>query len=300
MEKPSGDVSQFQKIQDAAQSKKKDAIEQKALGVHLVENDDNKKGYELFASEAAGTTDAQWVLKKVRIQFYSENNTSFAVKGDVGEIDGATKDMIIRGDVLTTSTNGYQFKTDSLRYSAKEKLMRSSDAVYMQGPPDKKGLGFKLSGTGLLVDTKTSRMQILEKVEANKMIDEKQFHLTSDTAEFSNTSQEALFEGSVKMILGTSHLQAPKARFFYSKQEKALERIVLSNGVRLMEMDKVATCKELEIDLLEDKMTLRGQPKVQQGEDEIHGEEIVFLEGGKKVKINRVNVQGTRKEEKKK
>ncbi len=300
LEKPSDDVTQFQKIQNEAQSKKKDAIEQKALGVHLVENDDNKKGYELFASEAAGTSEAQWVLKKVRIQFYSENNTSFAVKGDIGEIDGATKDMIIRGDVLTTSTNGYQFKTDSLRYSAKEKQMRSSDAVFMQGPADKKGSGFKLSGTGLLVDIKSSRMQILENIEANKMIDEKQFHLTSDSAEFSNSSQEALFYGKVKMVLGTSHLQAPKARFYYSKTEKALEKILLSGGVRLVEKDKIASCKELEIDLSADKMTLRGQPKVQQGEDEIHGEEIVFLEGGKKVKINRVNVQGIRKEEMKK
>ncbi len=31
--------------------------------------------------------------------------------------------------------------------------------------------------------------------------------------------------------------------------------------------------------------------KVQMGEDEIQGEEIVFLEGGKKVKINNVKIQ---------
>jgi len=34
-------------------------------------------------------------------------------------------------------------------------------------------------------------------------------------------------------------------------------------------------------------MTMRGQPKVVQGEDEIKGHEIVFLDGGKKVKINK-------------
>lgn len=298
LEKPSDDIIPYEKIQEQTQSKKKDAIEQKALGVHLVENEDNKKGYELFASEATGTSEAQWVLKKVRIQFYSENSSSFAVRGEVGEIDGATKDMIIRGDVLTTSTNGYQFRTDSLRYSAKEKLMKSADAVFMQGPADKKGSGFKLTGVGLLVDVKTSKMQILEQVEANKIIDQKKFKLTSSKAEFSNRSQEALFSGQVKMVLGASYLSAPQARFFYSQQQKSLEKILLTKGVRLIEKDKVATCDELEIDLLEDKMTLRGQPKVQQGDDEIHGQEIIFLDGGKKVKINKVNVQGNRKTKK--
>lgn len=71
-----------------------------------------------------------------------------------------------------------------------------------------------------------------------------------------------------------------------------LDRIVLSGGVKLTDKDKKATCRELEINLTEDKMTLRGQPKVQQGDDEINGNEIVFLDGGKKVKINQVNLTG--------
>lgn len=298
LEKPTEDLSQYQKIQALAQSKKKDSVEQKALGVHLVENDDNQKGYELFATEASGTSDAQWVLKKVKVQFYSDNNTSYTVKGDVGEIDGATKDIIIRGEVLTTSTNGYQFKTDSLRYTAKDKTMKSTDSVFMQGPPDSKGSGFNLRGIGLQVDIKSNKMTILDSVEADKIIDAKEFDLTSNTAEFYSSSQEALFSGNVKMSLGSTEIKAPRARFFYSDVLKALERIVLSQGVRLKDTDKTATCSELEMDLREDKMTLRGQPKVQQGEDEISGQEIVFLDGGKKVKINKVSVVGERKGDK--
>ncbi len=300
LEKPSDDITQYQKIQNLAASQKKDSVEQKMLGVHLVENDENKKGYVLFASEASGTSDSQWVLKKVKVQFFSDNNSNFTVMGEIGEIDGTTKDMIIRGDVLTTSTNGYQFKTDSLKYSAKEKLMKSSDAVYMQGPADNKGPGFKLKGIGLRVDIKSNKMEILEQIETNKVIDQKEFNLTSDSAEFSNSSQEAVFHGHVKMMLGTSHLASPKAHFYYSKSAKSLERIILTQGVKLVEKEKTATCDELEINLLEDKMTLRGQPKVQQGDDEIHGQEIVFLDGGKKVKINQVNVKGIRKDEKEK
>ncbi len=299
LEKPNEELTQHEQLQVLAQNKKKDSIEQKMLGVHLIENDQNQKGWELFASEAAGTSDSQWVLKKVKVQFFSENSSSFTVMGDVGEIDGASKDMIIRGHVLTTSTNGYQFKTDSLRYIAKEKMMKSSDAVYMQGPPDEKGSGFQVNGVGLYVDVKKNKMEILDQVTADKIIDGKKFKLTSKTAEFYNNSQEAVFSGSVKMVLSSSHVQSNKAHFYYSNSRKALERILMTDSVRLKENDKVATCDELEIDLFDDKMTLRGQPKVQQGEDEIRGQEIVFLDGGKKVKINQVNVMGQRKNEKK-
>ena len=294
LEKKSDDVNQveYQKLQAMAQNQKKDAVEQKMSGVHLVENDENKKGWELFASEASGTSDSQWVLKKVKVEFFSNDNSSYNVMGEVGEIDGATRDMIIRGDVLTTSTNGYQFRTDSLRYSAKDKMMRSSDAVFMEGPPDKKGAGFKLNGVGLEVEIKTDKMRILNSVQADKVIDGKQFNLTSNNAEFSNKTQEAQFAGAVRMKLGDSHIEAPLAKFYYSGVQKMLDRIVLSGGVKLTDKDKKATCRELEINLTEDKMTLRGQPKVQQGDDEINGNEIVFLDGGKKVKINQVNLTG--------
>ncbi|MEQ1722841.1 MAG: LPS export ABC transporter periplasmic protein LptC, partial [Pseudobdellovibrio sp.] len=137
---------------------KKNAVEQKMQGVHLVENNDREKGWELFANEAVGTNDFQWVVKNVRVQFFNENKATYTVTGDIGEIDGESKDMMIRGNVKTSSTNGYSFKTDTLRYLAKQKIMTSVDAVLMEGPPDKSGNGFKLTGEKLLVDIVKNKM----------------------------------------------------------------------------------------------------------------------------------------------
>jgi LPS export ABC transporter protein LptC/lipopolysaccharide transport protein LptA len=292
LEKPTEENLEYEKIQALAQSKKASSVEQKGVGIHIVENSEEQKGWELFADEASGTSDAQWVLKKVKVQFFAKDDSSFKVTGDVGEIDGASRDMIVRGNVTTTSSNGYAFKTDSIRYSAKEKQMTSPDIVSMSGPPDQKGTGISLTGRGLLVDVSENKMSILNEVEAHKVIDKKNFDLKSDSAEFSNRNHEALFSGKVKMKLGPSYIEAPKAYFKYSQAERLLESILMSKGVRLVEGDKRGTSDELEIDLLEDKMTLRGQPKVQQGSDEIRGGEIVFLEGGKKVKINQVSIKG--------
>jgi len=295
LEKPSEDQLEYEKLKALAESTKKSSVEQKMLGVHYVENSSNQKGWELFATEASGTADSQWVLKIVKVQFFTNDNASFNVKGDVGEVDGTSKDMVVRGHVSTSSSNGYTFKTDSLRYIARFKQMTSSDAVEMTGPPDSKGGGFKLNGVGLLVDIQKNKMTILDQVEAEKMIDAKKFTLTSLSAEFSNKNQEALFSGKVKMRLGPTFVEAPNAFFVYSAKTKALQKITLYKGVKMIEGDRVATCDELEFDLDADKMTLRGQPKVKQGDDEIAGQEIVFLDGGKKVKINKVDIKGTKK-----
>lgn len=296
LEKPNEEQLEYEKIKALAETKNgRDAIEQKMLGVHYVENSATQKGWELFANEASGTADSQWVLKIVKVQFFTNDNASFTVTGQVGEVDGTSKDMLVRGQVNTISSNGYSFKTDSLRYVARFKQMTSPDAVEMIGPPDAKGSGFKLNGVGLLVDIQKNKMTILDQVEAEKVIDQKNFTLKSLTAEFSNKNQEALFSGRVRMKLGPTYVEAPNAFFVYSGKTKTLHRITLYKGVKLIEGDKTASCDELEFDLDADKMTLRGQPKVKQGDDEIVGEEIVFLDGGKKVKINKVDIKGTNK-----
>jgi LPS export ABC transporter protein LptC/lipopolysaccharide transport protein LptA len=271
---------------------KKSAIEQKMQGVHLVENNDREKGWELFANEAVGTNDFQWIVKNVRVKFFNDNKASYTVTGDIGEIEGESKDMIIRGNVKTSSTNGYSFKTDTLRYLAKQKIMTSVDAVLMLGPPDSSGNGFKLTGEKLLVDIVKNKMSILDKISATKNINKKDFKLTSVRADFSNKNQEAIFSGDVKMNLGSFKVKAPLANFNYSNNTKSLTRIILKQGVEFVDADRNGTCNELEMDLVENKMTMRGQPKVQQGEDEIRGQEIVFLDGGKKVKINKIINQG--------
>lgn len=264
----------------------KNAVDQKMQGVHLVENSENEKGWELFANEATGSSDGQWVLKNVKVQFFNDNMSNYTVTGDLGEIEAKTKDMIIRGNVMTTSSNGYSFKTDTLRYISKQKIMTSLDKVIMQGPPDNSGSGFYLTGEKFLVDMVKNKMSILDKIAAKKMINSEQFNLTSARADFSNSSQEATFIGNVQMKLGTLFVKAPMALFQYSGAKKMLENIVMNDQVEFSDTDKKGFCKEIEFNLIENKMTMRGQPKVVQGEDEINGHEIVFIDGGKKVKIN--------------
>ena len=64
---------------------KKDVVDQKMRGIQLFEKSEGDKGYKLFASEAVGTSDLKWVLKTVKVQFFTENRSNYMVTGDVGE-----------------------------------------------------------------------------------------------------------------------------------------------------------------------------------------------------------------------
>lgn len=280
--------AQLEKL--ARQNDQRKAVEQKMVGVHLVENSDNAKGWELYADEASGSGDEQWILKKVKVEFFNDNESSYVVSGDVGEIDGQTKNMVIRGHVITQSSNGYQFETNDLFYVATEKKLKSENAVRMLGPDDKNGEGFRLDGQGFMIDIIKNKMFIESDIQASKEMNGKKFNVKSKSAEFSNKNQEALFSGDVVMKFDQSVITAPMAFFKYSEKAQALESILLKDRVTLVDTGKSAVCRELLMNLLEDKMTLSGQPKVQMGTDEIQGDEIIFLEGGKKVKMNKVKI----------
>jgi len=280
------------KIQSmAAHNNSKKAVEHKIQGFHLLENASQNKSWELYADEASGSSDEQWILKKVKVEFFNENQSSFVVTGDIGEIDGQTKNMIIRGQVVTQSSNGYQFVTNDLMFVAKEKQLKSNDQVKMIGPESTGSDGFQLTGLGFIIELSTSRMIIPAQVEAQKTINQKNFFIESQRAEFSNKNQEALFRGQTKMRFGPTRIEAPQALFKYSEKYKALDSITLNDKVYLKDDAKIANCSELIMYLREDKMELNGQPKVQMGDDEIAGEQIVFLDSGKKVKINKVEMK---------
>ena len=284
-------ADQIKKLADSQKSKK--SIEQKMRGIHLVENANNQKGWELFAEEAEGSSDTSWVLKKVKIDFYAEDQSHYTVVGDVGEIDSGSKNILIRGEVVTRSTNGYEFKTNDLKFVSENKVLKSDDTVQMSGPDDRSGKGFILNGVGFRIDLRKNKMSILSFVEANKIIEKSFFEIKSNTAEFSNKTQQADFAGNVSLKYDKISMKAPIAQFQYSNEDKMLKTIFLKNGVQMFEIGRSGLCQEVEMDLEQDKMTLRGSPKVQMGEDEIFGDEIVFLDGGKKVKVK--NVRANRK-----
>jgi LPS export ABC transporter protein LptC len=267
--------------------------EQKMKGIHLVEAKEGSRDWELFSEAGEGYLGkGAWELKNVRVLFYNKEKVSYTVTGDLGTIDGKSKDIRIKGNVVTKSENGYVFKTPSIFYNSEKRRILSPEKVSMVGPADEMGEGFALDGFNMTVLVDEDLMNISEKVRgAKKFKDGKTFMISSDKAEFSGKSRQAKFIDRVEMKYGTLSLQGPLATFHYQGSSSLVNYVQMEGGVKVSDMDKVATAETVNLDLLQNMFTFRGKPKVIQNNDELSGEEIVFLDGGKKVKVEKVRAR---------
>ena len=99
------------------------------------------------------------------------------------------------------------------------------------------------------------------------------------------------FYDSVKMQYDSFTVQGPEALFAYKNGTDVPKAIIVNGGVQVSDLEKKASAENVQIDVAEDRYVFRGSPKVVQGTDEVKGEEIIFLEGGKKVRIENIRAR---------
>lgn len=267
--------------------------EQKMKGVHLVESQSGKRDWELFSERAEGSQGSgSWNLKKVRVLFYNKEQVEFTVVGDEGSLDAKTKDLSIRGNVVTQSANGYSFRTSSIFYYSQKRRIESPQEVVMRGPADKDGEGLLVRGKRMTVNVDESKMEILDQVRAQKDVNGgKKLEIMANGAEFSGKNRQARFLGNVTMNYEKMKVQGPEAKFVYQKDQDLISSIEVMGGVKVSDVNKFASSETLHLDVLANQFTFRGKPKVVQNDDELTGDEIIFLEGGKRVKVEKVRAR---------
>lgn len=261
--------------------------------VHLVESRSGTRDWELFAETAEGYAgQGSWELKNVKVLFYSGEKIEFTVTGKTGRIDSKTKDMQIAGDVSTVSSNGYRFQSASLIYLADTRLLKSPDRIRMISPPDENGKGMQLDGEKMEANVDKSLMRISNGVIAKKqMNDGKTFVIKSQVAEFSGHDNSAKFLEKVMIELDTMRMEGPEAQFSYRQGTEMLQSILMRGGVRVSDIDKYATSEAVRFDPTDNRFTLTGRPRVVQNNDEILGDQIIFIDGGKRVKVENIRAR---------
>ncbi|MFZ4402551.1 MAG: LPS export ABC transporter periplasmic protein LptC [Pseudobdellovibrionaceae bacterium] len=270
---------------DSQNSKKINTPGQKMQGVHLVEKD-----WELFSESAEDQQGKSvWNLKNVRVLFYKEEKLQFTVTGDQGAIDSATKDLQIRGRVNTQSENGYVFKTHIIRYSSQKKIITGPEHVEVLGPIVSGQRTITFNGDDLVAFVDENKMVVQKNIQAEKKLnDGKTIKITSDQIELSTLHQKVDFIGQVHMYYDQIKIDGPMATFNFIEKNASLDSIFVQGGAQVSDHEKVATSKTLNFNVLKNEMTFLGQPKVVQNDDVLSGEEIIFIDGGKKVKVQNV------------
>lgn len=255
--------------------------------VHLVESREGNRDWELFADQATGSEGAgNWELQQVRVQFYSNQKMEFVVTGNRGRIDSATRDLRIEGNVRTKSSNGYTFETSEMDYQAERRFLSSRSKVTVVGPKDEQG--GQLHVTGGQLESRVDAEEILIKngVTARRELGQgRSFSVQSGRLKLSGQNTSAHFTNQVRIEVDSMRIEGPEARFEYRSGTDFLRSVLIRGGVKVSDIDKYATAETVRFDPELNQFVLSGGPRLVQNQDELVGEQITFIDGGKKVKV---------------
>ncbi len=131
--------------------------------------------------------------------------------------------------------------------------------------------------------------------------------ITSDTVEGDQKQNTVTFKGNVVAKQEDATLYARQIVIYYDPETKKLREIVATGDVRVVQLDRRATCQRATFYQNENKIVLDGDAVVREGENVIRGEKIVYLveeersyvEGGKGSRVMTTIIPSSKEEKKK-
>lgn len=274
-------------------AKGNNGVDQSIKDMHMIETHEGRKEWELWADNARSIKANEMLeLDKVRAVFFSDSGVTFNVTGQKGNVQVKSKDLKVEGDVLIRSSNGYIFRTPSMQYNSKARRISTLDPVEMTGPKDLQGNALRLTGVGLEAFLEKGSMEVLRDVRAQKSLEGgRKALIKSHRSLFSANDRTAKFKGDVILDMDSMRITGPEAQFIYDSKKDIVRSVQFTDGARVSDQDKWATAQNVSVDFDTNRFVFKGNPRVVQNNDELRGEEIVFLDGGKRVQVRRARAK---------
>jgi lipopolysaccharide export system protein LptA len=207
-------------------------------------------------------------------------------------VETKAKNLKVEGDVVITSSNGYTFKTPAMNYDSAKRRIVTDQPVEMIGPKDANNNALKLTGVGMQASLVNSTMEVLRDVKAQKALEgDRKAVIRSHRSFFSGKDRTAKFLGDVILDMDNMRITGPEAQFLYDSKKDIVKNVIFTGGAKVSDADKWATAQNLNVDFEANRFVFRGNPRVVQNNDELRGEEIVFLDGGKRVQVSRARAK---------
>lgn len=218
------------------------------------------------------------MLKDVTSKIYSKEDDIIHIQGAQGKYYLDKKDLEFWGDIVVTSENlGYQLKTNYLKYEDQKRLFSTNDPVWLSGPNPKEP-SLEVTGKGLIANTQTEEITILENVHAKKHdIKAESIDIESQTADVFFNRNEILFKKNVVVNQNDMNIFSDNFLVEFNRRNKGMDKAKAFDDVKVIQGERVATCKNAFLLNREQKIILTGDPKVVQGEDVVKGKVVIFL-----------------------
>jgi LPS export ABC transporter protein LptC len=128
--------------------------------IRFVEDKQGQKTWELEAESVHQYQEQNMmVLEDVKVTFYAKEGRIIYLTGKQGKVYQDSKNVDLLGDVVLTSSDGYQLKTHSASYCHSEKIVSTADPVEIDGEQ------IRLTGRGMLVNVEAKTFKILSQVK---------------------------------------------------------------------------------------------------------------------------------------
>ena len=128
--------------------------------VHLAEDKHGQKTWELEAKSVRQYQEQNiMVLEDVKLTFYAKEGRMFYLTSKQGKVYQDSKNVDLLGNVVLTSSDGYELKTHSASYRHSEKIVSTLDPVEIEGEQ------IRLTGRGMLVNVEAKTFKILSQVK---------------------------------------------------------------------------------------------------------------------------------------
>jgi len=120
---------------------------------------DGEGKWELRAKEGHFFDNDQILaLKDVLLKLDSFKKTSYTIKGNEGDYFRKSGKIILKGDVLGRSANGYQIQTNLLIYRQEDNEVETDEHIKVIGP------FFRVKGDGLYIDLNKKKFMVKKNV----------------------------------------------------------------------------------------------------------------------------------------
>jgi lipopolysaccharide export system protein LptA len=131
---------------------------------------------------------------------------------------------------------------------------------------------------------------------------EEPIRVSAKTLEWDHKAHRATFHGEVVARQKDLEIYSDDLMVFFNETDNDVTRLVAKGNVRIIQLDRRATCEEAVYDRSQNRLVLEGDPVIRQGQNEVRGRRVIFyveerrsvVEGGEggRVKVTLVPEKG--------
>ena len=280
-------------------STKKETPKQILRGVHLVEAENGKKLWELWSNKIQGFKNGKdWVLKNLKIHFFSTKDTKFVLKGKKGFIENFNnkkRNILIEEQIKITKGKDYQFETEKIEYLSELQILKSLEHVRMKGL-HKKEKKFDFQAKTMHIFLEKNVVQLEGKVSGSYPLkspawEETSLWIQSETLTLDHNKSQIKFENNVTLHIGKKKVQTSKVFLNYSSKTHEIHSLLLLGGVKVEEKDKIIQAESLKLEAKKDRLTFYGPAQINEKNNEFKAERIIVTEKGNHVKMMKAQLK---------